>query len=64
MKNLRTTTRTLTDGSTVHQVRFDALRADGSIDRVTLEVYGRKSAARVFDALNDDAAWAETDPQE
>jgi len=62
MKNLRITTRQLEDGSTVHQVRFEALNADNTDHTVTLEAYDRKAVARLFDALNADVAYAETDP--
>jgi hypothetical protein len=62
MKNLRITTRALEDGSLVHQVRFEATHADSSDHQVTLEANDRKAAARLFDALNADVAYAETDP--
>lgn len=62
MKNLRITTRALTDGSLVHQVRFEATHADNTDHTVTLEVNDRKAAARMFDALRADVAFAETDP--
>jgi hypothetical protein len=62
MRDLKITTRKLEDGSTVHQVRFNAPNADGSYYQVTLEANDRKAAARLFDALNADVAYAETDP--
>ena len=62
MRNLRITTRTLTDGSVVHQVRFTTLHSDSTNVTVTLEAYDRKAAARLFDALNEDVAWAESNP--
>lgn len=62
MRNLRITTRTLTDGSLTHQVRFIALNGDGSDVTVTLEANDRKAAARLFDALNADVSFVETDP--
>lgn len=67
MNNLRITTRKLTDGSTVWQVRFKAIHADGTGSTrhrtsVSLEVYTRKDAAKLFDALNESCAYAETDP--
>jgi hypothetical protein len=62
MRNLRITTRTLTDGSVVHQVRFEAFHADATRHTVTLEANDRKAVARLFDALNVDVAYAETDP--
>lgn len=62
MKNLRITARALEDGSWVHQVRFEALNADATDFTVTLEANDRKAAARLFDALNGDVAYAETDP--
>ena len=61
MLNLRITNRTLTDGSVVHQVRFMAKHSDGTQHLVTLEAYDRKAVARLFDALNKDVAYAETD---
>jgi hypothetical protein len=62
MRNLRITTRTLTDRSVVHQVRFEAPHADSTEHTVTLEVNDRKAAARLFDALNADVVFVETDP--
>lgn len=61
MYNLRITTHAFEDGSLVHQVRFEALHADATEHTVTLEVLDRKAAARLFDALNADVGYAETD---
>ena len=62
MQHLRITTRTLTDGSFVYQVRFEATHADSTFHRVTLEVLDQKAAARLLKALHNDVVYAETDP--
>jgi hypothetical protein len=62
MMNLRITTRALEDGSLVHQVKFEATHADSTHHTVVLEAMDRKAVARLFDALNEDVAYAETDP--
>jgi len=61
MNNLRITTRKLTDGSVVQQVKFDVLVEVATWYTVTLEANDRKAAARLFDALNQDVAYAEAD---
>jgi hypothetical protein len=59
MNNLRITNRKLSDGSVVHQVKFDAGDSLATWYTVTIEANDRKSAARIFDALNQDAAYVE-----
>jgi hypothetical protein len=62
MKNLRITTRPLTDGSLAHQVRFEAPHPyNGTFIKIVLEANDRKAAARLFDVLNQDVAYTETD---
>jgi hypothetical protein len=61
MMNLRITARKLTDGSIVQQVKFDVPVALATWYTVTLEANDRKAAARLFDALNADATYAEVD---
>jgi hypothetical protein len=61
MMNLRITTRKLTDGSVVQQVKFDVPVELATWYTVTLEANDRKAAARLFDALNQDVAYAEAD---
>ena len=59
MNNLRITNRKLSDGSVVHQVKFETGDTLATWGTVTIEANDQKAAARIFDALNQDAAYAE-----
>lgn len=61
MKNVRITERKLTDGSTVTAIKFEATHEDATEVTVTLECNSASEAAKLYPALLQHVAYAETD---